>query len=620
MCGITGIYYKNSNKQVAAIDLEKSNNRLFHRGPDEGGIFTDGNIGLAMRRLSIVDITRGHQPMSTVNHSHTIVFNGEIYNHQYLRKKLSSKRYQFRTNSDTETLLCHFIKNNSSPLDDLNGMFALAIWNAAKKDLFIARDRLGIKPLFYYEDDEKFIFASEIKAILAYPNVDKTKNTSGILKYFTYNYIPAPETIYTHIKKLPPGHFITVKNNTVAIQKYWDIKYQINPAWTLASASKKLQELLSGAIKYRLISDVPLGAFLSGGIDSSTIAAIINGNHLKDELHTFSVGFQTRSNYNELPFSSLMARKLNTHHHTKVVAPDMVSLLPKIIESLDEPMADPSNIPTYLLSEFTRKKVTVALSGDGADELFAGYERQKILQYMQWFNYLPDFIKKNLFSRINSTEQKDGFINSVKRLLVDISRGNRRTYQRWITNFNETVFQQLLNSDLKKTFQETQRYATMAKAFQYAQHPINQSLAFETQYYLPDDLLVKVDRMSMAHSLEVRVPFLDHRIVEFAASLPIDLKIRQAKTKYLLKHLMSAYLPKEIIKKPKQGFSPPLKEWLKTDLKAFTYQRLLESRRLSTYFDREQLENFLSAHYRGDRDYQYQIWSLLVFSGWLEAQ
>lgn len=621
MCGITGIIYKNKSHQVNPESLQRANDTLIHRGPDDSGYFIDGNVGIAMRRLSIIDVAGGHQPIMNETGSVHIVYNGELYNYQHLRSYLQQKGHRFKTQSDTESILHNYEEKDTDLFNDLNGMFAFAIWDAAQEKLLIARDRLGIKPLFYYEDKEKFIFASEIKSILAYDNVYRSIDNQALFDFLTFNYIPTPKTIYSQIKKLNPGHYLVFQNNNISVQSYWDYDYHENATLTETDACKQLEELLYDAIKIRLMSEVPLGSFLSGGIDSSTIAYFITQHNLKKELHTFSIGFDIKSKYNELPFSSIVADQLNTIHHTKVVRPGMVELLPKVMALLDEPMSDPSNIPTYLLSEFTSNYVTVALSGDGGDELFAGYERQKVMNILKRFYSLPNslknFLAQRIFSKLKSTEQKDGLIPSISRILNDIANGYSQTYRRWVTNFNGELMQKVLNPVLYKEYSDYQVYSTIQSCFSNTDDAINQSLSFETRYYLPDDLLVKVDRMSMGHSLEVRVPFLDHRIVEFAANLPVHLKIKRHTTKYLLKKVMSAYLPKSIIKKPKQGFSPPIKEWLKDDLAGYC-QELFNQQNLSCYFNRESLNNLLKKHYSNTRDFQYQIWTMLVFSIWLD--
>ncbi len=623
MCGITGIYFKDNRRSVNPEILAQSNNRLTHRGPDDAGQVIDGHVGLAMRRLSIIDVAGGHQPIANEDGSVHIVYNGELYNYESLRSALVQKGHRFRTSSDTESILHHYEETGEDCVAALNGMFAFAIWNSKKQELFIVRDRLGIKPLFYYEDDEKIVFASEIKAILAFPDIDRSLQTEALFDYLTLNYIPAPKTIYRKIHKLPPGCWLRIRNDSLKIQRYWDFHYTEDRSLSLPAATQRLQELLFDAVKIRLMSEVPLGAFLSGGIDSSTMAYLITENHLKEELHTFSVGFETDSVYNELPFSDIVAGQLHTIHHTQVVKPGMVALLPKIVDLLDEPMSDPSIVPTYLLSEFTRKFVTVALSGDGGDELFAGYERQRIIHLLKRFYHLPQwmqrFLVENIFSRFEFVEQKDSLFSSFKRICVDISRGYASTFKRWITNLNETLLAEILSPDLYRQYVNYNAHRIVDDCFLYTDNAINQSLRFETKYYLPDDLLVKVDRMSMGHSLEVRVPFLDYRLVEFAASLPTSYKIRGRTTKYILKQAMKGQLPPQIISKPKQGFSPPIKEWLKSELKTFCYDTL-RTDALSAYFKPEAIENLLASHYGDRRDFQYQIWTLLVFSIWLANQ
>jgi len=623
MCGITGIIYKDKTRKVDRKVLKSANDRLTHRGPDDSGLLIDSHVGLAMRRLSIIDVAGGRQPISNENDSIHIVYNGELYNYIELRTVLIQKGHNFKTKSDTESILHNYEEKGIDLFKDLNGMFAFAIWDSNTKSLLLARDRLGIKPLFYYEDDEKLIFASEIKAILAFPNLDLSLNNKALFDFLTFTYIPCPTTIYKKIKKLQPGTFMQFCENQTVIKPYWQLDYNINYDWTLKDATNKLEELLYDAIKIRLMSEVPLGAFLSGGIDSSTLAYFITENRLKDNLHTFSIGFETNSVYNELPSSKIVAEQLQTIHHTQIVTPEMVDLFPKVVSLLDEPMADPSVIPTYLLSQFTREHVTVALSGDGGDELFAGYERQRVMNILRRFYSMPDGVKNilinKIFSKINPVEQKDSLFASIKRILSDVSAGYLPTYKRWVTNFNSDFLQQILSPDLINEYHRHNSYKTVEECFAACDDAVNQSLNFETRYYLPDDLLVKVDRMSMGNSLEVRVPFLDHRIVEFASTLPVDFKIKGKTGKYVIKNLMKRYLPKEIIKKPKRGFSPPIKEWLKNELREYCHDALLSSNMLNQFFKKDSIENLLNKHYSGERDFQYQIWTLLILSQWVET-
>ena len=621
MCGITGIIYKDKNRIVDREILQRANDTLTHRGPDDSGYYIDGNVGIAMRRLSIIDVSGGHQPISNEDNTVHIIYNGELYNYTDLRNQLIQKGHYFKTKSDTESILHAYEEYGVELFPHLNGMFAFAIRDEKSQTLLLARDRLGIKPLFYYEDEEKFIFASEIKAILAFGDIETTLDYQSLFDYFTFNYIPAPKTIYQKIKKLEPAHYLLVKDNKVEIHRYWNYEYHEDKNITIEQASKKLEELLYDSINIRLMSEVPLGAFLSGGIDSSTISYFITRHHLKEELHTFSIGFETKSKYNELPFSTIVAQKLNTQHHTQIVNPSMIELLPQVVCLFDEPMSDPSAIPTYLLSQFTRQFVTVALSGDGGDELLAGYERQKVLNILNRFYCLPysvqNFLLNIVFTKFKSTEQKDSLISSVLRVIDDIKCGYNTTYKRWVTNFNEQLLQTILSNDLYQEYVKYQTFRIVDTCFSESTDPINQSLCFETKYYLPDDLLAKVDRTSMGHSLEVRVPFIDHRLVEFAASIPVNFKIRNGTTKFLLRHLMRKYLPHKIIHKPKQGFSPPIKEWLKSDLKDYTYD-MLNISGLIHYFNPVGIQYILNNHYSGKRDFQYQIWSLLVFQIWLK--
>ena len=620
MCGITGIYYKDKNRKVEITTLQKANDKMVHRGPDDKGYLIDGNVGLAMRRLSIIDVSGGKQPIYNENRDCAIVYNGEFYNHEEIRVYLEKKGHIFSTKTDTEVIIHLYEEKGPKLLEYMNGMYAFAIWDSRKKRLFLARDRLGIKPLFYYEDNEKFIFASEIKSILAYENVRLTIDNLSLFDYLTFNYIPSPRTIYREIRKLPPAYFIIIENNNTLIKKYWEVTPNVDYSITFNKAKDTLEELIYDSINLRLMSEVPLGAFLSGGIDSSTICYFITKYKLKDNLKTFSVGFDVNNRENELPFSKETARRLNTDHHTQIVTYKAVEMLDETIKSIDEPMADTSNIPTYLLSKYTRQFVTVALSGDGGDELFAGYERQIILNILKRFEALPcpfkELLQKTLFSKLKFREQKDSRIESIKRILHDISTGYYQTYTRWLTNFNPQILKFILTDDLYHQYTKYNTYRIVEDYFKLTGDPINQSLLFELNYYLPDDLLVKVDRMSMAHSLEVRVPFLDHRLVEFAFSLPVEYKIKGKTTKFILRKLMQGKLPRKVLMKPKQGFTPPIKKWISSDLKDYIHDSIL-IKDMDYFFKRKAINKLLSKHQQSIRDYQYQIWNLLIFLKWL---
>jgi len=623
MCGICGIL----NVCGGPVDVEglkEMNAVLAHRGPDDDGFYVDGPVGLGMRRLSIIDVAGGHQPIPNEDECLWIVYNGEIYNHLEIRKELEAKGHTFRTRTDTETILHLYEEMGAACVTRLNGMFAFAIWDGRNRRLFLARDRLGIKPLYCYRDGEKFLFASEIKAILAAEDLELHLDLEALYHYLTYLYIPAPYTIYREIRKLMPGHCMTAAEGQLEVAQYWDLSYEVDHTLTERVCLDRLDALLADAVKIRLMSEVPLGAFLSGGIDSSTIVHFMTEPSDR-RVKTFSIGFPGGEPYSELRYAASAADRIGTDHHELMVTPNAVKLLPEVIRSLDEPMADSSAIPTYLLSKFTREYVTVALSGDGGDELFAGYERylpiQAALQYERIPSQVRRFILSPLIHLTEEKEQKEGYWARLRRGLGDLDRGAEETFLRWITNFNADLIETLCTEDLREAFRSFSPHA-LARSYLHENfrgdgYPLNRMLHFETRAYLPDDLLVKVDRMSMAHSLEVRVPLLDHRLVEFAAAMPPTFKLRGWTTKYIFKKLMARYLPREVVYKKKQGFVPPMREWFRDELKEMARDVLLSTdARSRGFFVPTQVERLLDEHQSGAREFHYQIWVLLVLELW----
>jgi len=600
------------------------NATLRHRGPDDEGIYRNGNVGLAMRRLSIIDVAGGHQPICNEDETKWIVFNGEIYNHQGLRKELESRGHSFRTKTDTEAILHLYEEKKEDCVKDLNGMFAFAIWDERERSLFLARDRLGIKPLYYYHGNDPFIFGSEIKAISAAGVGQPELDFEALYHYLTYLYIPAPHTIYKNVRKLEPGHHLRLKDGKLEIKKYWTLRYHVVERFTEKSCLERLEALLADAVQIRLMSEVPLGAFLSGGIDSSTIVHFMHRLG-EQKVKTFSIGFPAGEPHNELDHARKAARHLGTDHHEMIVEPHAVKILPEVIGFLDEPMADSSVIPTYLLSKFTREWVTVALAGDGGDELFAGYERYLAIQAVLKYEKVPLWIREALSKVIGltgETEQKEGSRARLRRALGDLDRGYEETFLRWITNFNGSLMERLCTPELKAHMVDIRPH-DLARSYLNSRfegdvpHPLNRMLHFETKAYLPDDLLVKVDRMSMAHSLEVRVPFLDHRVVEFVATIPPSFKIKGFMTKYILKRLMSKYLPEDIVYRRKQGFVPPLKDWLRNELRELVKDALLDRRaRERGFFLPHRIEQLLNDHQNGKREFHFQIWVLLTLELW----
>lgn len=620
MCGICGLLYTDPHHHVEEPTLRRMNDTIRHRGPDDAGVHVDGSTGLAMRRLSIIDVAGGHQPIGNEDGSVWIVFNGEIYNYPALRDDLIQKGHKFATNSDTETILHAYEEYGTGCVTKLNGMFAFAIWDSRRRRLVIARDRLGIKPLYYDHSPDRIVFGSEIKPLLSSGEVERELDYSGMHQYLTYLYIPAPDTIFTTIKKLPPGHLLIWEAGQLTVESYWDVSYRVDHTLTEESAIERLDELLKDATRIRLMSEVPLGAFLSGGIDSSAIVAYMS--RLMDRpVDTFSIGFPTDGPYNELPDARRVANYLGTNHHELVVTPDSVGLMGEITHFLDEPMGDSSVVPTYLLSKLAREHVTVALSGDGGDELFAGYDRYLPVQAGLWYQRLPAWIRKGLISpilnRIPEREQQDGQLQRLRRIMGDLDRGYQATFLRWITNFNVDVTARLCSADLRDRFRAFDTYHTARPYLNGPEEPLNRILRFETKVYLPDDLLMKVDRMSMAHGLEVRVPLIDYRVVEFAATLPTGMKLKHLTTKYLFKKLNTRYLPPETLNKRKQGFVPPLQKWFRGSLGAFARDTLLDgTARQAGFFESAEIARMLDAHQKGERSYHHQLWVLLTFELW----
>ncbi|MBM3264721.1 MAG: asparagine synthase (glutamine-hydrolyzing) [candidate division Zixibacteria bacterium] len=620
MCGICGLIYTDPEHPTSKAVLHRMNDTIRHRGPDDDGIHTDGSAGLAMRRLSIIDVAGGHQPIGNENGRVVIVFNGEIYNYRALRDELIAKGHVFATNSYTETIVHAYEEYGEDCVPKLNGMFAFAIWDARKRRLFIARDRLGIKPLYYSHTPDCIVFGSEIKPLLASGEVAVELDYEGLYHYLTYLYIPAPATIYTQIKKLPPGHTLTWEAGHLTIRPYWDYIYQIDPTITENEALERLDVLLQDAVRIRLMSEVPLSAFLSGGVDSSSVVAYMT-RAMDRPVETFSIGFPVQGPYNEAPDARRVAGHLGTNHHEMTVDPDAVHLMEEIAYFMDEPMADSSVVPTYLLSKFTRERVTVALAGDGGDELFAGYERYLPVQAALRYEKLPGAIRKGLIrpllNLIPEVEQNDALTARLRRVMGDLDRGYETTFLRWITNFNRNTVARLCSPDLQERFRVFNPYTIAQRYMNDTDVPLNRLLRFETKAYLPDDLLMKVDRMSMAHSLEVRVPLIDYRVVEFAATLPVEMKLKGFTTKALFKKLAARYLPQETVRKPKQGFTPPLREWFRGPLGSFARDILLDdTARHRGFFVPKQGEAMIDAHRRGERSFHHQLWVLLTLEMW----
>ena len=619
MCGICGIYYRDTEKTVQNSVLRKMADTIIHRGPDEDGYYIRDNVGLAIRRLKIIDLDTGSQPITDVTNRYTIVFNGEIYNYLELRKELVNAGYTFKTKSDTEVILYAYIHWGITCLDKFNGMFAIAIYDKYNRSLFLARDRMGIKPLFYIETKDSFLFGSEIKCILQHPDIERNIDRKGLYSHFMMNYIPENRTLFQGIKSIPPGYYCQVTLTNLSLIQYWEITPICDRTINFESAKQQFMELFQDAIKLRLRSDVPLGVFLSGGIDSSSITAIASQLN-STPIHSFSIGFEEES-FDESRYSRMVSKHIGTEQHHMIVKPDIMNILPKIINHMEEPTADSSAVPVYYLSEFTRQFVTVALSGDGADELAAGYETYSADYLARMLRWIPQPINNtiaNLSKLMPVSFDKYSFSMKWNRFFRGIQKDDSNTHFLWraiwypdempflLPDEPYNIEQQLLN-DYHSHFEKYPAADLLTKAL-YA----------DSTYYLPNDMLIKVDRMSMANSLEVRVPFLDHRLVEFFFKIPSQLKLHHLiNKKYLIKQAMTSHLPQEILKRPKAGFNTPISLWFLNELKPLMSDLLTTSNTKSIPFVNWQyVQKAWNEHQKKIADNGYKLWSVLIFVLW----
>lgn len=623
MCGITGLVYLDRQRPVRQKDLQRMCTTLFHRGPDDEGFFVDQFVGLGMRRLNVIDLVTGHQPISNEDGSVWIVFNGEIYNYPELRTELKGRGHRFSTNSDTETIVHLYEQYGVDCVKKLNGMFAFAIWDSRNQSLFIARDRLGVKPLYYFFDEHCFVFGSELKAVMAYDGVPRQIDLEALDTFLTAEYIPAPLSIFRKVKKLLPGHRLVLKNGKVTTDRYWNLEFNVVKGRE-EDLCEQLVDLLRDSIRMRLVSDVPLGAFLSGGIDSSSIVCLM-AELMDRPVKTFSIGFDDPS-YNELRYARIIARQFQTEHHELTIQPDVVNMVETLVTYLDEPFADVSVFPTYLVSNLARQHVTVVLSGDGGDELFAGYEWYIANKLAAYYKKLPGVLTNQLIPRmvqgLPPSGHKKGPINKLKRFVEGSLLPESLQHFRWSMFLTEKQKSQLFSYDLQKSLGHLNGYQ------HFIDHlgPNGRSDSLWRQQvadintYLVDDILVKVDRMSMANSLEARTPFLDYRLVEFAAALPSDLKLRGFQTKYLLKRSMATKLPQTILNRKKEGFSIPIKNWLKRELCPLMHD-LLSSERIKRegYFSSSYIEQLKADHLQGVANHSHQLWSLMMFEIWQDS-
>lgn len=598
MCGIAGVFEFNTGKAVDERILKVMNRSLSHRGPDDEGIYLEGNIGLGNRRLSIIDVGGGHQPIHNEDRSLWIIFNGEIYNFLKLRADLINKGHQFYTRTDTETILHLYEEMGEECVKRLDGMFAFAIWDEKEGSLFLARDPLGKKPLHWGTFNNKFVFASEIKGVLAHPEFKKEIDRQSLAKYLLYGFVPAPATIFKGIKKLLPGHFMVVRENgEVRKERYWELNYSEKTKVSEKEVKRETKRLLKEAVKKRLLADVPLGVFLSGGIDSSLVVAMMTELIPPSQVQAFSIGFLEKE-VNELPYARAVADHLGvTHHFKNFSQKDVLELMPRIADFLDEPMADPSILPTFLLSSFVKEGVTVALSGDGGDENFAGYPK-----------YLAHhLLEKTRLGKLPLSSVSGFFPGKFEAFLHYASYPLHLRNQLWISHFSPTEVEELLGE--RASFDDPERYHQRFNG----QNSLDEAFFLDQNLTLPDLYLVKTDRASMAASLEVRCPFLDKSLIEFSATIPAGLKLKNFQTKSLLKKIALERLPENVVNRPKRGFGIPLGKWLSGELGPLVKEKLDPIKiKNEGLFNSQAVAGIL------ERGNPTQIWTLLVFELWRE--
>ena len=579
MCGICGIVHFDRSKPVDRPVLERMSDKLAHRGPDEGGYFLDGHAGIAHRRLSIVDLAGGKQPIFNEDHSAAIVFNGEIYNHGDLTTKLVAQGHTFRTRSDTEAILHCYEQYGSQCVQQLRGMFAFAIWDRRQQLLFLVRDRLGIKPVYFYKGESFFAFASEIKALLELPSVPRELDMEAFQWYFSLRYVPGPRTMFKNIFKLQPGHMMVLHEGRLHLKKYWDLPQQSSPRRHFSDYLEEFEQLLEESVRLRLMAEVPLGIFLSGGLDSSSILAVMSKVTGGERIKTFSVGYEAGSpeeeQSNEFYYAGMAAKAFGAEHHEfRVRAKDFGDFLPELVWHLDEPLADPSCIPLYFISKLARNHITVVLSGEGADEILGGYGIYKRMLALEracrLLSPLPALLAPWLARQIPG-EAHRSYLQMAGLPLESRYRGVSRGFRpelrkQLLRGFDSNGSGSGLDEIFRSCFQHTR-----------GRVPLDQMLYTDTKVWLPDDILLKADKMTMANGLELRVPFLDHTLVEFCAGLPPKLKLNGQWGKFLLREAMREKLPRPILQRSKKGFPVPTSRWLRSSLRDLTHDALLSS-------------------------------------------
>jgi asparagine synthase (glutamine-hydrolysing) len=619
MCGIAGIVRADG----APVDrqlLERMNEAIRHRGPDDDGFYFSGGVGLAMRRLAIIDVATGQQPIHSRDRTKWLVFNGEIYNYLELRQQLEKLGHDFYTKSDTEAVIAAYEQYGTDCVKHLRGMFAFAIWDEGDKSLFLARDRVGKKPLLYAHTSKQLLFASEFNALVQHPDVTRDVDYEAIHHYLSFISVPAPLTAYRSIRKLEPGHWLLWRNGEIKTERYWQLDFSNKLSLAEEEIGERAIELLREAVRIRLMSEVPLGAFLSGGIDSSAVVALM-AEESSTPVKTFSIGFEEQD-FSELHHARRVAEHIGADHHEFVVRPDAMEILPMLVEHYGEPFADSSAIPSYYVSRETRRYVTVALNGDGGDECFAGYERYAAMNLAQTYAALPGkSLVTGVAAALPEMKSRANPIRKVQRFVAAASLPPVERYLRWVSAFDEQAKQNLYSESFKA---QTARFSTasiLAPWFAKVNGSgiVDAALLTDTMTYLPNDLLVKMDIASMSVSLEARSPFLDHKLMEFAASIPEKMKLRRLTTKLLLKRILRKIVPEENLTRRKMGFGVPIGHWFRGPMQPFLRETLLSEKAAHRgLFNSERVRGIIEEHINHKSDHSHRLWTLLMLELWFQ--
>ncbi len=621
MCGICG----KINLKGLSVDenlLNRMTSCLAHRGPDDEGIYANKNIGLGHRRLSIIDLSPlAHQPMSNEDKSVWIVYNGEIYNFLELRGELVKKGHVFRSKSDTEAIIHLYEEYGIECLKYLRGMFAFAIWDEKEQTLFLARDRVGKKPLYYWYSPDTFVFASEIKSILQDVNFSRKPNLTAIHHYLTYQDVPAPWTAFEGIKKLPPAHYLLLKNGQVQIKRYWKLSYLPKHKMNIEDLQKEIIDRLEEAVKIRLMSDVPLGAFLSGGIDSSAVVALMS-QAMNKPVKTFSIGFKEKA-YSELRYARLISERFRTEHTEFIVEPNVIDIIDKLVWHYNEPFADVSAIPTYYVSKLAREHVTVILNGDGGDENFAGYGKYIAIEFSRRMQkFVPAAVVRAFLPLVKTLphgKNPNNFFWRLKQFLKEYPEKPEMRNGHWMSHFTTEMKNNLYTDDFLLKFSFDNSFELLLEKYREAEADtfLDKTLYADVMMYLPDDLLVKVDVASMANSLEARSPILDHEFMEFVAKIPSELKLNGRTTKFIFKKALKGLLPEEVLFREKMGFGVPIDHWFRNELKEMSYDILLSQRAIKRgYFKKKSIKKIIDEHTSGKWNWHNHIWNLLMLELW----